>query len=96
MDSDGHAYGPNSTYIRSTIAEVDGMLGELFSGLEERNLTNVVNVVVVSDHGMATTSNQRLIQLEDLLDPDLKHLGKWVAWIQAHSPLASYARPLPA
>ncbi|KAK4507817.1 hypothetical protein PRZ48_001552 [Zasmidium cellare] len=78
VDSDGHAYGPNSTYIRSTIAEVDGMLGQLFSGLEERNLTNVVNVVVVSDHGMATTSNQRLIQLEDLLDPDLiEHIDGW-------------------
>ncbi|KAF2172523.1 hypothetical protein M409DRAFT_17756 [Zasmidium cellare ATCC 36951] len=78
VDSDGHAYGPNSTYIRSTIAEVDGVLGALFSGLEERNLTNIVNVVVVSDHGMATTSNQRLIQLEDLLDPDLiEHIDGW-------------------
>lgn len=78
VDSDGHQYGPNSTYIRSTIAEVDGMLGSLFKGIEERNLTSVVNVVVVSDHGMATTSNHRLIQFEDLLDPDLiEHIDGW-------------------
>ncbi|KAK3068292.1 hypothetical protein LTR53_014263 [Teratosphaeriaceae sp. CCFEE 6253] len=32
VDSDGHLYGPNSTYIRSTIAKVDGMLGALFDG----------------------------------------------------------------
>lgn len=71
VDADGHAYGPNSTYIRSTIVEVDGMLGLLFKGIDERNLTDIVNIVVVSDHGMATTSTQRLIQLEDLVDTAL-------------------------
>lgn len=78
VDSDGHKYGPNSTYIRSTIAEVDGMLGKLFKGIEERNLTKVVNIVVVSDHGMATTSNHRIIQLENFLDPSLiEHVDGW-------------------
>lgn len=78
VDADGHMYGPNSTYIRSTIAEVDGMLGSLFQGITERNLTDVVNVVIVSDHGMATTSSHRLIQLEDLIDPELiEHTDGW-------------------
>ncbi|CAK3959462.1 Ectonucleotide pyrophosphatase phosphodiesterase family member 6 [Lecanosticta acicola] len=78
VDTDGHAFGPNSTYIRSTISEADGMLGSLFRGLEDRNLTNVVNVVVVSDHGMATTSNDRLIQYEDLIDTSLiEHIDGW-------------------
>lgn len=71
IDSDGHKYGPNSTEMRTTISNVDQMLDQLFTGLEERNLTNVVNVVVVSDHGMATTSIDRLIQLEDLIDLNL-------------------------
>lgn len=78
VDADGHLYGPNSTYIRSTIAEVDGMLGALFQGMEERNLTEVVNVVIVSDHGMATTSVNRLIQLEDIVDTSLiEHTDGW-------------------
>ncbi|TKA31696.1 hypothetical protein B0A50_01774 [Salinomyces thailandicus] len=78
VDADGHAYGPNSTYIRSTIREVDSMLGMLFTSLEERNLTDIVNVVVVSDHGMATTSTKRLIQLEDLIDTSLiEHTDGW-------------------
>ncbi|KAI5310533.1 ectonucleotide pyrophosphatase phosphodiesterase [Ascosphaera atra] len=71
VDANGHKYGPNSTIVHDTIAKVDAMLGELFKGLEERNLTNVVNVVVVSDHGMATTSTSRLVQLEDLVDLSL-------------------------
>jgi hypothetical protein len=78
VDSDGHAFGPNSTYIRSTIAEVDGMLGKLLSALTTRNLTEIVNVIIVSDHGMATTSTSRLIQFEDLIDPSLiAHTDGW-------------------
>ncbi|KAI4735552.1 Phosphodiest-domain-containing protein [Aureobasidium sp. EXF-12298] len=68
VDRDGHLYGPNSTEIRSTISSVDSMLGQLFSGLEQRNLTDVVNIVIVSDHGMATTSTSRLVQLDDIID----------------------------
>lgn len=71
VDADGHTYGPNSTEIRGTIQRVDSMLHDLFTGLDQRNLTKIVNVVVVSDHGMATTSTDRLIQLDDLIDLDL-------------------------
>ncbi|EGC40702.1 type I phosphodiesterase/nucleotide pyrophosphatase [Histoplasma capsulatum var. duboisii H88] len=71
VDSDGHTFGPNSTEIRSTLARVDEMLAEIFKGLHSRNLTDVVNIVVVSDHGMATTSTDRLVQLDDIIDVDL-------------------------
>jgi predicted AlkP superfamily pyrophosphatase or phosphodiesterase len=78
VDADGHKYGPNSTEIRKTIADVDNMLDQLFTGLEDRNLTQIVNVVVVSDHGMATTNVDRLIQLEDLVDPNMiEHIDGW-------------------
>jgi predicted AlkP superfamily pyrophosphatase or phosphodiesterase len=78
VDADGHKYGPNSTYIRSTIAEVDGMLANLFKGIDQRNLTNIVNIIVVSDHGMATTSTSRLVQLEDIIDTNLiEHTDGW-------------------
>ncbi|EZF33510.1 pyrophosphatase/phosphodiesterase [Trichophyton mentagrophytes] len=71
VDAAGHTFGPNSTEIRTTIANVDKMLASILQGLESRNLTNVVNIVVVSDHGMATTSVDRLVQLEDLVDLNL-------------------------
>jgi len=78
VDSDGHKYGPNSTEIRTTIAGVDDMLNGLLKGLDERNLTHIVNVVVVSDHGMATTDTSRMIQLEDILDTSLiEHMDGW-------------------
>ena len=78
VDADGHTYGPNSTEIRSTISDVDVMLHHLFLGLEERNLTDLVNVIIVSDHGMATTSTDRCVQLDDLIDLDLvEHIDGW-------------------
>ncbi|TAQ83722.1 hypothetical protein B7494_g7956 [Chlorociboria aeruginascens] len=78
VDADGHLYGPNSTEIRSTINDVDNMLDNIFKGLEVRNLSNIVNVVVVSDHGMATTDTNRLIQLEDIIDTSLvEHIDGW-------------------
>lgn len=78
VDGDGHKYGPNSTEIRQTISSADTMVGGILEGLEARNLTNIVNVVVVSDHGMATTDTSRLVQLEDLVDPnEIEHIDGW-------------------
>jgi len=78
VDSDGHKYGPNSTEIRFTIQKVDRMLDNMFKGLEERHLTDIVNIIVVSDHGMATTDVSRLVQLEDLVDlSKIEHTDGW-------------------
>ncbi|KAG5912634.1 hypothetical protein E4U42_002088, partial [Claviceps africana] len=78
VDADGHKFGPNSTEINATIRRVDAMLDKLFRGLQARNLTDIVNLVVVSDHGMATTDTSRLIQLEDLVDPAaIQHTDGW-------------------
>ena len=78
VDADGHQFGPNSTEIRATIADVDSMLTILVEGLLARNLTEIVNLVIVSDHGMATTSTNRLIQLDDIIDLDLvDHIDGW-------------------
>lgn len=78
VDADGHRYGPNSTEIRTTITDVDTMLDQLFHGLEVRNLTNIVNVIIVSDHGMATTDISRMIQIDDVVDLDkVAHVDGW-------------------
>ncbi|SPQ19046.1 a4d6cfe1-3342-4bb4-aed2-1371cafcd6ef [Thermothielavioides terrestris] len=78
VDADGHKYGPNSTEIQFTIQKVDKMLDNIFRGLEDRNLTHIVNVIVVSDHGMATTDVSRLVQLEDLVDlSKIEHTDGW-------------------
>jgi len=69
VDSKAHRYGPDSPQVAEAVRRVDGHLGRLIRGLEERELLGRVNLVVVSDHGMAATSTERVIVLEDYLDP---------------------------
>ena len=53
-------------------------MSNLFDGLDARNLTDIVNIVVVSDHGMATTSTDRLVQLDNIIDLNLvEHIDGW-------------------
>ncbi|KAI0411862.1 alkaline-phosphatase-like protein [Xylaria grammica] len=78
VDAIGHLYGPNSTEIQTTISEVDTMLDDLFQGLEQRNLTGIVNVIIVSDHGMATTDVSRMVQIDDVVDlTKVEHVDGW-------------------
>lgn len=78
IDSVGHKYGPNTTQTDDVVRSVDAMFAELLKGLDSRNITELVNIVVVSDHGMASTSNDRLIYLDDIIDmSQISHTDGW-------------------
>ena len=65
VDTAGHFYGPKSEEVRDAVHAVDKSLGLLLEGLERRGLAGQVDVVVVSDHGMAELDHDRVIVLED-------------------------------
>jgi predicted AlkP superfamily pyrophosphatase or phosphodiesterase len=69
VDAAGHSFGPDSIETRQAMARADAHLGRLLGGLETRGLLEQVNVTVVSDHGMAATSRDRIIYVDDYLDP---------------------------
>lgn len=72
VDHAGHDVGPESTTSKElpeAIAKVDTALGELVKGVAAIGLNGRVNYVVVSDHGMSQLSKQRLIMLDDFIDP---------------------------
>ncbi|KAI7870263.1 alkaline-phosphatase-like protein [Spinellus fusiger] len=60
IDQAGHLYGPYAN-------EANTSIGHLLTGLEQRNLTDIVHVIVVSDHGMSDTDKSRLIYYDDVL-----------------------------
>jgi predicted AlkP superfamily pyrophosphatase or phosphodiesterase len=70
VDAAGHNNGPNSDAVRSAVRRADGYLGRLMRGLERRHLTDKVNIVVVSDHGMAETNTNRVIVIDDYISTD--------------------------
>jgi len=68
VDHEAHDFGPASPQTDAAIALVDAALGRLLEGLRQRNLQNSTNLVIVSDHGMAATSAEHTIVLDDVVD----------------------------
>jgi len=66
-DSKGHSFGPNSPETNKAIALVDSMLGLLINKLKNIGMEDKVNIIVVSDHGMAEISDERIINIEEIL-----------------------------
>lgn len=66
LDKASHGTGPDSPETHASVAELDRAIGRLMAGLANRD---PVNVVVVSDHGMAPTQPGQSIALEDMVPP---------------------------
>jgi predicted AlkP superfamily pyrophosphatase or phosphodiesterase len=70
VDSAAHQTGPESAETAAAIEQVDRWMGLLIEGLEQRGLYHRVNLLVVSDHGMAPTPPAQTVYLEDYVDLD--------------------------
>ncbi len=70
VDTAGHRHGPDSPELEAALAQVDTALGELVAGIRALGLQGQVNLVIVSDHGMAATSPERELYLDDVVDSD--------------------------
>jgi predicted AlkP superfamily pyrophosphatase or phosphodiesterase len=68
VDHAGHSYGPDSAQVNAALRQIDAALGRLVDGLRQRGIFHNANIVVVSDHGMTTTSPDRLVILDKLVD----------------------------
>ncbi len=70
VDSAGHRYGPETAEEGNAIMKVDNSLADLRAGIEELGLTDRVNLVVVSDHGMTKIDPEFMVYLDDYIDLD--------------------------
>lgn len=68
VDHAGHDFGPDSAEVDAALHEVDAALGHLIAGLKQRGIYDAANLVVVSDHGMTATSEQRIVVLDKIVD----------------------------
>lgn len=81
LDTAGHNEGPDSPAVREAAARVDHELGRLVDGVATLGLETRVHWIVVSDHGMTPLSGDRLIVLDDYLDPatvQVVDTGPWL------------------
>ncbi len=78
IDTLGHTYGIQGDELSKGLLFVDSFIKNITSGIAERNATDIINLVVVSDHGMAPTSNKRLVYLDDLINTtQVQHTDGW-------------------
>ncbi|KAK0519228.1 hypothetical protein OC835_007596 [Tilletia horrida] len=74
VDKAAHKHGPDSAEVGTALASIDAAIAELRAGIQGMNATGVVDLIVVSDHGMASTSapkTDRVVYLDRILGPEL-------------------------
>ena len=70
VDSRGHRYGTDSEEVKAAIKKADDLIGYLMEKMEEQKLTSNTNLLIVSDHGMADVSRERIVVLDEMIDPE--------------------------
>jgi len=75
-DSDGHKYGPENPDLIPTLKYMDDILGYILDGIKKLDIADEINLVLVSDHGMTTISQDRIIYLDDIIS-DMSALSNY-------------------
>jgi predicted AlkP superfamily pyrophosphatase or phosphodiesterase len=69
VDHIGHVNGPDSPELLEAAAHLDAALGQLVTGIDRLGLSDRVNIVVVSDHGMAPHTDDQMVFLDAVINP---------------------------
>lgn len=86
-DTYGHTYSPFSQETRKCIARLDALMRFLWEGLQSLPFAKDVNLIVTSDHGMATVSADRFVPIKHLLKEE------WYTLIDGNLPAQIYTQP---
>jgi predicted AlkP superfamily pyrophosphatase or phosphodiesterase len=81
VDNAGHDFSPDAVETRNAVLKVDNDLGRLIDGLKARGIFAQVNLIIVSDHGMATQDPNNAIILDELVDTNLAEKILWTSEI---------------
>ncbi|CDO76499.1 hypothetical protein BN946_scf184622.g7 [Trametes cinnabarina] len=81
LDQAGHLTGPNSPLVnQKVLKEVDVFAKDLHDAIEARNLTDIFDIVFVSDHGMADMSHPELVYVDDILQEGFNRIVHEDGW----------------
>ena len=62
-DATGHAFGPRSPETEAMVIKMDSLFGVLIEKTSELEIYPQLNIIAVSDHGMAEISSDRTVNL---------------------------------
>jgi len=69
-DHTGHGFGPLSSENEKVIIKMDSIMGQLTAKLDQLPIGKQINLIIVSDHGMAAISNDKKVAVLDYLKPE--------------------------
>ena len=67
-DDAGHEFGPDAAETRYAALNDDDYIARLVNGLKTRGIADKVNIIVVSDHGMAAVDLRKASFIDDYID----------------------------
>ncbi|MDX6183199.1 ectonucleotide pyrophosphatase/phosphodiesterase [Flavobacterium sp. Fl-77] len=82
-DHTGHTYSPLSPENKKMILKMDSIIGQLTSKLDRLAIGKEINLIIVSDHGMADISNDKKVAVLDYLKPS------WLGYKTVINPIMS-------
>jgi len=82
-DHTGHNFGPLSPENKKMVIKMDSIMGELSRRLDQLAIGKQINLVIVSDHGMAAISNDKKVAVLDYLKPE------WLGYKDVINPIMS-------
>ena len=82
-DHTGHNFGPLSPENEKMIRKMDELMGQLSSKIDQLPNGKQINLIIVSDHGMADISNDKKVAILDYLKPE------WLGYKAVINPIMS-------
>ena len=67
-DGSGHRHGPESEVTIRILQRLDSLVGDFTRKVEQLPIADRVNIIVTADHGMAATSEDRIVFLNEYLN----------------------------
>jgi predicted AlkP superfamily pyrophosphatase or phosphodiesterase len=77
VDQTAHAHRIDSPELQRAVSAVDAAIGRLTDGIARMEARDEVNLIIVSDHGMAERSPERVIFMDDFVDLDAVTVVDW-------------------
>lgn len=82
-DWTSHDYGPTSPQTKVCVERIDSLLGIFMKKIKALPNASKINIIIVSDHGMASISKDKLINLSEHINKD------WFDVISGGNPIYS-------
>lgn len=83
-DHNGHVYGPQAKLTRIAVMEIDKLISNLYERIQKLPISDKVNFIVVSDHGMTLTMPEKHIDARQYLKKE------WYYDIEGDAPANVY------